>query len=519
MSSVALALALAVIAVAGAAEIRTHHVHGGTGVFYQMRFPTSMTSDDSGDSPKGMYARMQTSEYGYSCTSLDGPSCGAPVQADPEAPPNVIGIPASQIDHDTIRKPDPSRGKIPRITPIPEIKGASWDMDSDAMDLQCQFCFAMVEFTWARMSRATEVNPDLDLSPEGVQSELEASCKGQIPSILKVFQVVRLFKQGKDKSGPYLPSVSLQKRRSGEDILPSELDEMPDVRAACLAVAVASSKEVPTYFGGRGIAETISKYLKEAQAQQYKQGLAEFPDPAGGVHYLQQLTCRQQPYCAARPKKKSTTAERHLWQKVPVEPAKNPAHIPAQQRAPEGVEGSGIDRAAVGRGESEEVEAPRYSLVGDGVTIEDALGELARKCVRITHGWWTYELCHRTHIRQYHQEKNQISSTNSIGTFDAKASAQSHVEGAPLPALDSEDLIPGMSRTHVHPYYRHVFNGGNSCDMPDFKGPRRAIVRFACSPDERTHMLVKEPSPCRYTITLFLPAACTHPDLAPRRKL
>ena len=85
--------------------------------------------------------------------------------------------------------------------------------------------------------------------------------------------MVRLFKQGKDKSGPYLPSVSLQKRRSGEDILPSELDEMPDVRAACLAVAVASSKEVPTYFGGRGVGRANTLLLL----------------PLGGIHCLKSL--------------------------------------------------------------------------------------------------------------------------------------------------------------------------------------------------------------------------------------
>ena len=55
--------------------------------------------------------------------------------------------------------------------------------------------------------------------------------------------------------------------------------------------------------------------------------------------------------------------------------------------------------------------------------LDDAL---AKTCHYRIEGWWTYEYCHRRHVRQYHQDAAAASSANAeykLGTFDAAETA------------------------------------------------------------------------------------------------
>lgn len=59
-------------------------------------------------------------------------------------------------------------------------------------------------------------------------------------------------------------------------------------------------------------------------------------------------------------------------------------------------------------------------------------------------------------------------------------------------------------------------SSGDECVLA--KG-RRAIrnteVRIACSPDERMHLLVREPDFCSYIFVLYVPALCELPEFYP----
>jgi hypothetical protein len=47
---------------------------------------------------------------------------------------------------------------------------------------------------------------------------------------------------------------------------------------------------------------------------------------------------------------------------------------------------------------------------------------------------------------------------------------------------------------------------------------RRTEVRIACSPDDRLHLLIREPDFCSYIWVIYSPALCTLPEYQPAKK-
>jgi hypothetical protein len=64
--------------------------------------------------------------------------------------------------------------------------------------------------------------------------------------------------------------------------------------------------------------------------------------------------------------------------------------------------------------------SPR-GVASDTQDIEALLDEMGAECIYLTQGWWTYELCHRQHILQFHVSRHQTSTAILLGAFDAAA--------------------------------------------------------------------------------------------------
>jgi len=58
----------------------------------------------------------------------------------------------------------------------------------------------------------------------------------------------------------------------------------------------------------------------------------------------------------------------------------------------------------------------------------------------MTQGWWTYELCHRQHILQFHVNRHQTSAAILLGAFDAVATL--NVESTTQPMLEVRRALP-----------------------------------------------------------------------------
>ena len=52
----------------------------------------------------------------------------------------------------------------------------------------------------------------------------------------------------------------------------------------------------------------------------------------------------------------------------------------------------------------------------------------ASLCFYRVEDWWTYELCYKLHVRQFHKENNVIVNQYSLGTYDEDKSKPDEVQ-------------------------------------------------------------------------------------------
>ncbi|QDZ18416.1 PRKCSH domain-containing protein [Chloropicon primus] len=123
------------------------------------------------------------------------------------------------------------------------------------------------------------------------------------------------------------------------------------------------------------------------------------------------------------------------------------------------------------------------NLLGDA-TVND--------CHKKADGWWTYELCPLTHIRQYHSEHNVILSSYNLGTFNANRTMESFMKKG--------------QRT-----LQFVYDEGTKCDLTGMN--RKTIVNFSCSPTQKDSLkTVTETSSCQYLVEFASASLCSHKE-------
>ena len=49
-------------------------------------------------------------------------------------------------------------------------------------------------------------------------------------------------------------------------------------------------------------------------------------------------------------------------------------------------------------------------------------------CLYRNEEWWTFELCYKNHVRQFHKEQNQVVSEYSLGTFQEEEVNQDEIK-------------------------------------------------------------------------------------------
>ncbi|KAK9846587.1 hypothetical protein WJX81_007190 [Elliptochloris bilobata] len=85
-------------------------------------------------------------------------------------------------------------------------------------------------------------------------------------------------------------------------------------------------------------------------------------------------------------------------------------------------------------------------------------------CFYRVEDWWTYELCYKKAVRQFHKEGDALTAEFRLGTYDAEASDldRVHHDAAAAPA-DAK-------------FVSQVYAGGEPCDVTG--APRQTEVRF-----------------------------------------
>ncbi|XP_064602693.1 endoplasmic reticulum lectin 1-like [Liolophura sinensis] len=155
-----------------------------------------------------------------------------------------------------------------------------------------------------------------------------------------------------------------------------------------------------------------------------------------------------------------------------------------------------------------------------GTSVEELMENLyaMKSCSYRIEPYWTYELCHGKHIRQYNEQKEP----------GKKSSVQEFFLGYYKPVKpdpESEDsLAKTAKKKNVDtrkvedlelPYYKVTMEDGTMCDVTG--QPRKSSILYVCQPHGRGEIYqFKEVSSCEYEVMVLTSTLCKHPDYRPK---
>uniref|UniRef100_A0A8C5E9Y5 Endoplasmic reticulum lectin n=1 Tax=Gouania willdenowi TaxID=441366 RepID=A0A8C5E9Y5_GOUWI len=123
--------------------------------------------------------------------------------------------------------------------------------------------------------------------------------------------------------------------------------------------------------------------------------------------------------------------------------------------------------------------------------------------------YWTYEVCHGKHIRQYHEEKETGQKISIQEYFLGNLATKSHSTET------GEANIMGIPTKNIEgqltPYYSLEMGNGTPCVLKQNE-PRSTSVLYVCHPEAKHEILsVAEVTTCEYEVVVLTPLLCAHP--------
>jgi len=121
--------------------------------------------------------------------------------------------------------------------------------------------------------------------------------------------------------------------------------------------------------------------------------------------------------------------------------------------------------------------------------VEELLRPLeAGPCMYLTKDWWTYEMCYKRHIKQYHMENEMIAGEII------------------LLGVHSPEVLPHID--HNKTYHPQWYINGSRCDLTG--SGRKTEVRFVCKEGASRAYLgdILEPQSCEYRLMVHTDKLC-----------
>ncbi|CAN9499883.1 unnamed protein product [Ophioblennius macclurei] len=155
-----------------------------------------------------------------------------------------------------------------------------------------------------------------------------------------------------------------------------------------------------------------------------------------------------------------------------------------------------------------------------GPTPSELLEPLFKRssCSYRIESYWTYEVCHGKHIRQYHEEKETGQKINVQEYFLGNLAQQSssgetdQVEETESEKPAAESEVPSKNiEGQLTPYYSLEMGNGTPCVLKQDE-PRSTSVLYVCHPEAKHEILsVAEVTTCEYEVVVLTPLLCAHP--------
>ncbi|KAM9364629.1 endoplasmic reticulum lectin 1 [Pholidichthys leucotaenia] len=167
----------------------------------------------------------------------------------------------------------------------------------------------------------------------------------------------------------------------------------------------------------------------------------------------------------------------------------------------------------------EEDDMKEYSGPGPGELLESLFKRSS--CSYRIESYWTYEVCHGKHVRQYHEEKETTQKVNVQEYFLGNMAQKSQsTETAETDQVEEEKDAKPSSDTEVPtkniegqltPYYSVEMGNGTPCGLRNSQ-PRSTSVLYICHPESKHEILsVDEVTTCEYEVVVLTPLLCAHP--------
>ncbi|XP_052769716.1 endoplasmic reticulum lectin 1-like [Mya arenaria] len=146
--------------------------------------------------------------------------------------------------------------------------------------------------------------------------------------------------------------------------------------------------------------------------------------------------------------------------------------------------------------------------------------------------YWTYELCHGKHVKQYHENKELGLQKPKLQEYylgrmdkeedkkttksDGKEETRETDVKDPEKQKSAEQIIKSIKLDGLDlPYYAVTMGGGSNCDVTG--QPRKSHVMYICQPNGRGEIYqLKETSSCEYDIIVLTAVLCQHPAFKPK---
>ncbi|XP_069117827.1 endoplasmic reticulum lectin 1-like [Argopecten irradians] len=155
-----------------------------------------------------------------------------------------------------------------------------------------------------------------------------------------------------------------------------------------------------------------------------------------------------------------------------------------------------------------------------GPTPDELMESLFQQktCSYRIESYWTYELCHGKHMKQYHEDK-ELSNKKAppqeyfLG-FAKRGKTKEGEEVKEEVKKPTEIKIKKIDNIDL-PYFEVNMTDGTTCDLT--QQPRKSRFLYVCQPDGRGEIYeFKEVSTCEYEVVVLTAVLCSNPMFKPK---
>ncbi|EDW11266.1 endoplasmic reticulum lectin 1 [Drosophila mojavensis] len=138
----------------------------------------------------------------------------------------------------------------------------------------------------------------------------------------------------------------------------------------------------------------------------------------------------------------------------------------------------------------------------------------AATCSFRIEAYWSYEICHGHHVRQYHEEregKNVKFQEYYLGKWSEEKTELAKKTWELERKADGKPKYKTLKIDNTrYPYFEMEFTDGTMCDIID--APRTTMVRYVCYPHGKDDIYsLKETSSCNYEAIILTSSLCAIP--------